>query len=180
MPAKRERGFRLNVKKFSAKRSRCKNEQIKVLGLGSCSSLRTGNEPVQPRLTPAGSDHVEQGFVSTQETESETAKTKYEQRKDAESLEWTAVREELINTFTSLEAPVTFVCSICQANIAQPIRCLDCYPMFTCCTECEVKFHDSLLHKPEIWNVSKFSYGNLVERFYFIFLLHLVTFSTSI
>ena len=151
MPAKRERGFNHNCKTFSTKRSRCKNEQVKISGL---QSHCTGNEPV--KSTPAVLGNC---FSSPCETEAEIEKTKYEQRKEADSLEWSAIREELIKTFTSLELPVRFVCSLCATEVKEPIRCLDCHSMFTCCADCEVVHHRYLLHKPEIWNVSLNNYS---------------------
>jgi len=145
MPAKRERGFTLNIKSYSTKRSRAINERLTL-----------SRRPVRRKSVwefPAKSEELHVTDPQLVSVTDSTAKSRYERRKDADVGEWAAVRDELVRVYHYMEQPLLYMCSLCSKEVSDPVRCLDCHNSFVCCSECEVNYHHHLLHKPEIWNV---------------------------
>ena len=78
----------------------------------------------------------------------------YSKRKRAELEEWTRIRDALFYVTLNKEVPSSYACSICREDTNfHSIRRNDCGLHIIYCEECEVKFHDKVLHIPEIWQL---------------------------
>jgi hypothetical protein len=153
MSARRERGLCLTVKTHYAKRQRSQTEVVKVKAVD-----RTGHETEAIATIAAVDQSNEPSFPSeTLESDSvlQPAMSSYARHKQQEAEEWEAERRNFVRVANSMESPVSFMCSICEVSVDEPIRCLDCSPTLTFCSLCEKKVHSQLLHKPDIWKVRK-------------------------
>lgn len=89
------------------------------------------------------------------ESETENANTRYTEQKIDEVEKWDELMEKILLIKIESGSPFSSVCILCGETVDKPIVCADCHSEFVCCSECEVKHHRRLLHKPNIWNVSQ-------------------------
>lgn len=145
----------MNIKTYSSKRNRPRHEQLTV-GSKTTPMLPTHNGSLSSSgfgQTVANSEclFAEDHDILTVATAHK--KSAYEERKDTEFMEWTTVQEQLCDVYRNIQLPVGYTCSVCTKELTNPLRCLDCHPLFVCCAECEACQHRYVLHKPELWNV---------------------------
>ena len=67
---------------------------------------------------------------------------------------WEGFRETLFSDALSKEAlPPSVKCSMCNSDLQQCVRCMDCGPCFFVCSKCDMNIHNSHpMHDQEFWN----------------------------
>ena len=67
---------------------------------------------------------------------------------------WEGFRETLFSDALSKEAlPPSVKCSMCNSDLQQCVRCMDCGPCFFVCSKCDMNIPNSHpMHDQEFWN----------------------------
>lgn len=78
----------------------------------------------------------------------------YQERMSKERDSWSALREDLLNTYTEGAAPATSICSTCKKTCINIIVCLDCSENTYFCESCADVAHERLMfHVGKRWEV---------------------------
>lgn len=145
MPRKRK-GFRLSVITHSSKHPRGRKQTVKL----------SDDQPMQSvtwcRQQCSGGGGNDVPCVTGAE---DVDKKPYSDKVTELAEEWAAIRDKLFFVARQTEAPVSFTCIMCLEAVQSPIRCKDCNPLYVFCETCERNSHRRMLHKPEVWGVSK-------------------------